>query len=258
MDLNLARRVVVVAGASNGIGRSVALALGREGANVAIGARRREELEHVAREIEAIGGRAKTSVGDLVEPQAIQDLVATAAEWGFLDGVVACVGSTPLGTFRETSDDFWRRAFEMKFLATVRLVRASLPLLNPRGARIVIVAGNSHRAPAPHMVSSAAMNGALSTLAATLTQELGSSGIGAVCVDPGPVRTGRYSSLVGYLTNVGGPDSDPERGVLDAIPDGRVAEPEEVATLVTFLLSPQVSHLSGTSVAIDGGQSAGR
>lgn len=248
----------MVSGASDGIGRAVTLALAAEGARLAIGARRTEKLDAVAAKARALGAEVATVAGDLVRTDAIDALVATAARYGRIDGVAACVGSTPLGSFSELSDERWQTAFDMKFLATVRLVRAALPWLGRQGGRVVIVGGNSYRAPASHMATSAAINAALLSLAVTISLEYAPHGVGAVCVDPGPVRTQRFAALSQHVAGRLGGIADAETQIAGAIPNGRIGAPEDVAATAAFLLSPRAAHIVGTAIAVDGGQAGGR
>lgn len=105
MKLDLSGRVVVVSGASGGIGRSIALSLAAEGARLGIGARREKDLERVGAEIKDLGAEVVTAAGDLSDPSTVDRLVTTTTvAFGGVDGVAACVGSTPLGTFGELAD----------------------------------------------------------------------------------------------------------------------------------------------------------
>lgn len=259
MDLGISGRVLVITGASGGIGRSVALELAKEGAAIAIGARRADELEAVATVARDLGCNVATSVGDLTTQQGVDQLVESAIKaFGRIDGVAACVGSTPIGTVEELTDEVWRSAFETKFLASLRIFMACLPSLRQRGGRAVFLAGNAWRAPSAHMSTSGAINAALSNLAATLSLQYAPEKVGVCCVDPGPVSTGRLTAMLDYRSRSTSTTPDQEKqALLRAIPDGRVASPDEIGALVAYLLSPLASHIVATSLVIDGGQSTG-
>ncbi|MGP4110579.1 SDR family NAD(P)-dependent oxidoreductase [Streptomyces sp. 4N509B] len=261
MDLGLTGRRVVVTGASSGIGRATTLALAREGAELLLAARREEALaETAARAAEA--GAAATGVAavDLATAAGCQALGRAAlARWsGRVDGLVVCVGATPLGTFAELSDEAWERAFTTKFLATVRLVRALLPGLRAAdgdGGRVVVVAGNVALGPDPLLTTSGAINAALNNLVGSLGRELAPEGVGVTAVHPGPTRTDRYAALVAAAAGRHGGDATAgERAVLAATPRGVPAEAEEVAAAVTYLVSPAARHVTGTSLTMDGGR----
>lgn len=261
MDLGLAGRVTVITGASTGIGRAAALAVAAEGGRVAIGARRGDALEAVAEEIRGRGGDALAVPGDLVARAGVARLVDEAgARWGSVDALVACVGSTPLGGFDTLDDQMWQRAFETKFLASVRAVRAALPWFRKRGAgRAVLVVGNSAVSPSAGMVTSGAVNAALANVVAALARDLGPEGIGVVGVHPGPTDTARFEGLRALVARERGlAESAAADWVRTTIPTGRVGSPAEVGQLIAYLVSPLAAQLTGTSVVIDGGQTAGR
>ena len=261
MDLLLKGRLVVVTGASAGIGRATAIALAREGAALLLGARRSDRLSAVADEARELGAsQVDIAATDLTTPEGIAKLAAAANRIGEVHGVVTCVGSTPLGAFDELDDATWQRAFDMKFLATVRVIRSLLPLLTRDGTgRLVLIGGNSALEPDPWMATSGAMNAALGNLAATLGRQLGPSGIGVACVHPGPTRSARLGGLVDSVAaRLALPPSEAEQWITARIPRGALAEPEDIAAAVAFLCSPVATHVSGTTVSIDGAQSWAR
>ena len=259
MNLGLEGAVVVVTGASGGIGQQVARAVAAEGGNLAVGGRPAEVLETVAEDLRSWGSTVVAHAGNMAGAVDVDALVSMAgAQFGRIDGVAACVGSTPIGTFDELTDDAWQRSFESKFMASVRLVRASLPWLQRSAhGRIVLVGGNGRSAPAAHMATSGAMNAALANLAATLTLRYAGEGIGAVSVDPGPVDTKRAEHLRDDLARRERVDAaEATARILARIPDRRLADPTEIGRVVAWLLSPLCGHVSATSIIVDGGQSA--
>lgn len=261
MDLGLKGRTVVVTGASAGIGQATSLALAAEGCRLAAGARNGERLEALAADVRDQGGEVVTVTGDLTEQARVQHLVDAARDtFGGVDALVTCVGSTPVGDFDDLTDDVWQQAFTMKFLATVRAVRAALPALRAAdGGRVVVVGGNTAQEPTPWMATSGAMNAALGNLVATLARQYGPDGVGAVCVNPGPVRTARYDGMHGTVMRRESLDAEAAaRHIVAAIPDGRIAEPAEIGALIAWLASPRAAHLTGTTVVADGGQSWAR
>lgn len=257
MDLDLSGRVIVITGASAGIGRSTALALGAEGATVVLGARTAETLAATEEHIRDAGGEAFAVTGDLVTTDGAQALAETAIDrFGRIDGLVTSVGSTPLGGFTDVDDAVWHQAFEMKFLATVRAIRAVLPHLEATGSgRIVVVSGNTAHEPSPDMLTSGAINAALGSLVAGLSRHVAPTGIGVVAVAPGPVRTARYEGLLAAVMADRSLDREAAAAQVAArIPTGRVAEADDIGSLIAYLLSPLAAHITGTSVSVDGGQ----
>ncbi|MBJ7603941.1 MAG: SDR family oxidoreductase [Candidatus Dormibacteraeota bacterium] len=257
MDLLLDGKVVVVSGASSGIGRATARLLALEGCRLAIGARTEETLDEFAAEARSLGGNVITQAGDLVAEEGLARLVTAARRtYGGVDGLVACVGSTPLGEFGDLDDQLWNQAFEMKFLATARAFRAVLPEFRARGGgRAVFITGNAAHAPLPSFYTSGAINAALGNLIANLAREYGSEQIGVNAVSPGPVSTHRYQGLVrATSTRTRLPPPGAEELILSSIPDHRVGAPDEVAHMVVYLLSQRAAHMNGTVAVIDGGQ----
>jgi 3-oxoacyl-[acyl-carrier protein] reductase len=259
MDLLLRDHVVVVTGGSAGIGRATAVELAREGATVAVGARSKDTLDSLAEELAAIGGEHLTVPGDLTTVEGVGALVEAArAHRGRIDGLVASVGSTPIGDFDEVDDEMWQRSFTGKFLASVRAVRAVLPAMRARGAgRIVLVAGNTAHGPASWMATSGAMNAALVNLVASAAQHVAKDGIGINCVSPGATDTARYEGMrATVMRREGVGEAGAAERIRSTIPGGRVADAVEVARVATVLVSPQSAHINGTNVVIDGGQTS--
>ena len=177
--------------------------------------------------------------------------------YGRLDGLVCCVGSTPLGDFAAVTDDQWRQAFEMKMLATIRAIRAARPHLAASGdGRVVVITGNASRTRFPFLLTSTVMNAGLESLVSSLAKQLARDGIAVNAVSPGPVDTRRYEGLVEAVAVHTGLDRSAARRHIEAsIPTGRVNQPEDVARLVAYLVSPSAASVTGTTYVIDGGQS---
>lgn len=257
MDLQLDGKVVVVTGGSAGIGRAAALVLAGEGCRLAVGARDEERLEKLASEVRGEGGEIVTVAGDLVESPGLDALVgAGRGSFGGVDALVACVGSTPVGDFDELTDDVWQRSFDMKFMATVRAMRAVLPSMRERGSgRIAVLAGNTAQDPTPWMATSGAINAALGNLVGSLARQYGAEGISVNCLSPGPTRTVRYEGMrSAVMDREDLEEGDAAAWIRNMIPDRHVGDPEEVGALVAYLVSPRSAHINGTTVVIDGGQ----
>lgn len=261
MELNIRDRVIVITGGTAGIGRACARVLATEGCRLVIGSRSESEYERVTAEVRDAGGEIVTRAGDLSSPKEVHALVDLATEtFGTVDGLVACVGSTPIGGFDELTDEIWEMSFQMKFMATVRAIRAVLPHMQESGGgRIAILAGNTAQDPTPWMATSGAINAALGNLTSSLARQYGSDGIGVNCVNPGPVRTARYDGMVNAVMDREKLGADDAAGhILSLIPDSQVGDPADVAALVSFLMSPISSHVNGASIVIDGAQTWGR
>ncbi|MEV4141598.1 SDR family NAD(P)-dependent oxidoreductase [Dactylosporangium sp. NPDC049742] len=257
MDLQLAGRLVAVTGAGAGIGRAAALQLAAEGARLVLASRDPGRLEALAAQAREAGAPEVTVVAaDLTTTGGVAALSAAAARRAPLWGLLACVGSTPIGTFDEIDDTAWQTAFTTKFLGSVRVMRAAAALMRDGdGGRIVLVAGNAARDAPPGMVTSTAVNAALDGLVASAGRFFAPHGIGVAGLHPGPTRTGRYTALLAHRAATAGVDEATAAATLDAqIPAGHPAEPADVAAAAAYLLSPRAAHIVATSITVDGGQ----
>jgi NAD(P)-dependent dehydrogenase (short-subunit alcohol dehydrogenase family)/acyl dehydratase len=182
--------VAWVTGAGAGIGRAVALDLARRGYDVALTARRRDPLEAVAREIEAIGRRALVLPGDVaVEADLEAAVAAIVRELGRLDVAVAAAGYAAVGRVESTGLDVWRRQLDVNLLGAVATARHALPELRRTRGRLVLVGSVAAFLPLAGQAPYAASKAALAALGATLSVELAGSGASCTTVHPGFVAT---------------------------------------------------------------------
>jgi NAD(P)-dependent dehydrogenase (short-subunit alcohol dehydrogenase family) len=257
MDLELTGKVVVVTGASKGIGLAVTRAFVAEGASVVAGARSIESLEGIA-------GVVPVAI-DLASPQGPARLVERAiAEHGRLDVLVNNVGGVKLRLqgFLGTTDEDFEWAMQMNFFAALRATRAAITaMLKGGGGAIVNVASvNAFFQPDSGTIDYGAAKAALVNVTKALSQEFGSSGIRINDVSPGPVATDLWLGKDGVAQTVAKATGvDPEtakKNVLASIgglATGRLTTPEEVATLVVMLASKRTANVTGANYVIDGG-----
>lgn len=264
MDLGLTGRRALVTGASEGIGRGVALALAAEGCDVALVARREEPLGEVAREVQALGRRAVAVPADLATADGCARAVAEAVAGlgGGLELLVNNAGASVLGSFDEIDDEAWWGGVELKLHGYVRVARAALPALRaaPRGAAAIVnVAGNTGKFPWAQSMSGGAANAAVMNVTVALAQELAPAGIRVVCLAPGGVDTQRFRTRVlPAVAAERGISLDEARATYVAgLPLARIATPEEIGGVVAFLASPRAANLTGTTLVYDGGLTAG-
>jgi NAD(P)-dependent dehydrogenase (short-subunit alcohol dehydrogenase family) len=258
MDLRLNGKTALVTGGSEGIGKGIALAFAKEGVDVAICARRREQLEATAQEIaRATNRKIVPIVADLTKDDAAKNFVEQGhAAFGRIDIMVNNAGSAPGGVIEHLSEADWAQALQLKFMGYVRCLRYVLPIMMKQGGgRVVNLIGNDGVKPSYWEVAPGAANAAGQNLTLSLAGQYGRHNISFCAVNPGPVRTERWAGLVKAMSrDMKLPYEEADQLAPRSIPMGRIAEVEEVANLVTMLASPLMHMVNGTMIEIDGGQ----
>jgi 3-oxoacyl-[acyl-carrier protein] reductase len=180
----------LVTGAGRGIGRSIALALAREGARVTAVARSASELDSLVEEIETVGGRGIAFAGDLRSPSACEGAVATAVDcFGGLQILVNNAGVGAFANVADTTDEQWDNVLGTNLTAVFRLTRAALPHLGLHGGHILMVSSLAGTNPISGMAAYCASKAALDHFAACLMLEVRQKGIKVTTVAPGSVDT---------------------------------------------------------------------
>ncbi len=240
--------VALVSGGGTGIGRATAIELARTGARVVVCGRRVEPLDDTSREILAMGAECLSVAADLREPDEVSGVVDAALErFGAVDALVNNAGGQFVAAAEDISVNGWRAVHRLAVEASWSLTReVALRSMIPRRNGVVVFIGFSPRRGIPGMVHASAARAAVENLAGGLACEWSKYKIRSVCVDPGNIRT---EGLDSYGTEL---VSEWELSV----PLGRLGTPEDVATLVAFLVSPGASYITGTTIVIDGGVDA--
>ncbi|MFD2474030.1 SDR family oxidoreductase [Amycolatopsis silviterrae] len=256
MDLQLTGKTAVVTGASRGIGLATVSALIGEGMRVVAAARTiTPELKETGAVPVAVDLSAPDGPGRLIE-QAV-------AEFGGLDVLVNNVGGgdSPgqAGGFLSLTDQQWTEMVELNFLAAVRASRAALPHLIERRGAIVTVSSNGARMPHSGPIAYTTAKAALTALGKALAEEFGPQGVRVNTVSPGPVRTALWEGPESYGAELASSMGLSHEDLLAALPagagmlTGRLVEPEEVATLITYLASPLAASITGADHLVDAG-----
>lgn len=257
MELGLRGRTALITGASAGIGRAIAKDLALEGAAVAMVARNRDRLEQAAREIAAESGAAPVALaGDIGSPDQIARVVEEAkAAFGRIDILVNNAGSSPSGRIGDTDDATWMKSINLKLMGYARCARAVVPEMRQRRwGRIINIIGRSGHQPRAEYVAGGAVNAALLNLTKALADEVAPDNVLVIGVNPGPIQTERWNSLVAQAgKSLGKSPEEFSLSQVAGIPLGRMGRVEEVSGLVAFLCSDRASFITGTCIDVDGG-----
>ncbi len=251
MDLGLAGKVAIVTGSSRGIGRGIATRLAEEGANVVLCARGSDELDTTVRSITG-PGRAIGIVADVATPEGAAAVVAAAVDQlGGIDIVVNNVGGSGAKTFAETDAADLQAVFDKNVFPAVNVSHAALPSLRSRGGGVIAVISSiwgreGGGAPSYNVAKAAEIS-----LAKAMATDLAKDGVRVFSVAPG-------STLFpgGSWERRTRDDPDGIAAFIEReLPFGRLGTVDEIADVVTFMVSPRASWVVGTCITVDGGQS---
>jgi NAD(P)-dependent dehydrogenase (short-subunit alcohol dehydrogenase family) len=252
-------KVVVVSGGSRGIGRAIAEAFAREGAQTVLAASSAANLAEGAKAVAKAGLEPMTTVGDLRTLAACEQVFAKVNErFKRCDVLVNNAGATKGGKFLDQPDEAWTDGFALKFHATVRLTRLFWPLLKEAHGNIVNIIGGAARTPGPDFLVGGAVNAAMANFAKGLTSLGNRDDININVIHPGQTETDRVVQLFEQFAKA--QSKTPEQIRAEALSKSglrRIGKPEDVAELALFLCSARARHIQGTAIAIDGGGTPG-
>lgn len=246
-NARLAGKKALITGGDSGIGRAVAIAFAREGADVAISYLSEEEdAADVKRVIEQTGQQCLLIPGDIADPAHCRDIVAqTVAAFGTLDVLVNnAAHQSYFESIEEIPDAEWETTMAVNISAMFYLTKAAVPHMKP-GSSIINTTSKQADEPSPELLAYAVTKGAIKNLSAGLCQLLAKRGIRVNTVAPGPVWTPL------------GPASLPASNIKEfgtQVPFGRPAQPVELAPPYVMLATDEASYISGATIAVTGGK----
>jgi 3-oxoacyl-[acyl-carrier protein] reductase len=252
----MSKSVAIVTGASQGIGRVTAIRLARDFSGVVLVARSRTNLEETAEAVRALGAEALIIDADLAEPAAAHVVVdRTLATFGRIDALLNIAGAVPQVDLFEMTDEQWEGGLALKLHGARRLTIAAWPALKSANGAVVLMSGNSALFPKAPYAAVGTINAAIVALAKAFSDRGIADGVQVNSVLPGPVMTGRRRSYLEHwapLHNMTVEEATAnfpkEAGI------ARYGEPEDIAELMAFLVSPGARWMTGSTLRMDGGE----
>jgi enoyl-[acyl-carrier protein] reductase III len=244
----LSDKVVLITGASRGVGRETAILFGGQGARVVVNFKSNQDsAEEVAHQVREAGGQALTVRADVAEPEQVADMFAGIKEqWGGVDVLIANAAASAFKPLSEIKPHHIDRTLHITFHGFIYLVQHALTMMPP-GGRIVAVSGwDSFRVLPGHGLLGAA-KAAMEAMVKYLAVELGPRQIGITSICPGPIVTDSFRIFAG-------PNWDLYEKQWKAYsPTGRFATPLDIANIILFLSSPDSGWITGQNIVADGG-----
>jgi NAD(P)-dependent dehydrogenase (short-subunit alcohol dehydrogenase family) len=255
MDLGLRDRVCVVTGSTGGIGLATAQFLAAEGARVAIVGRDSTRVESARQTT----GAALGIVADLAESAAAEAVVGeTTTSLGEVDCLVNNVGVAYQADFDQLTDDQWEEMWQLNVMSFVRAIRAVLPSMRGRGSGVIVnVSSTAAKRPSTGMPNYSVTKAAVLSLSRLVADLYAKEGIRCNAITPGPTATSAWLGEGGLADQQARRSGKTREEALASVaagrPLGRLAEPEEIASVIAFLCSERASYVTGAAWSADGG-----
>ena len=243
----LTDKKAVITGADSGIGRAVALAFAREGADVLVSYyNEHEDARETQRLVESAGRRCLLVSGDIKDPNHCRELISKAAEaFGRIDILVNnAAHQASFDSVEEISDEEWDITFRTNIYSMFYLTKAVLPHMKP-GAAIINTSSVNADAPSPQLLAYATTKGAIQNFTGGLAQLLAERGVRVNCVAPGPIWTPLIPSTM---------PKDKVKSFGSQVPMKRPGQPKELAPVYVMLATDEASYVSGATLAVTGGK----
>ena len=253
------KSVAIVTGASQGIGRATALRLARDLSAIVLVARDKEKLEETAANVRSAGAEPMICDLDLREAQSPENVVnGTLERFDRIDALLNIAGAVPQIDLFEMTDAQWNEGMALKFHSARRLTILAWEALAKSKGSVVFMSGSAALDPKPAFAAVAAVNAAITALAKAFAEQGINDGVQVNSIVPGPVMTGRRRSFMEKwapahnMTVEKAMNEFPKQAGIS-----RYGQPEEIADLLAFMVSPAAKWMTGTSVRMDGGEIKG-
>ncbi len=257
MELGLKGKIALVTGSSRGLGKAIAESFAKEGTNLLLCSRHHKEIEEVANQIKNKYNVEALSIGaDVSKLEDIEKLVKFLEDsYGKLDILVTNAGGPPPALLLETSEELWFESFNLTLMSVIRLTKKIIPIMKRQNwGRIINMTSVAVKQPIPGLLISNTLRAAVVGFAKTISLELAQYNITVNNVCPGYTLTERLEELAEARAKKTGESREAVFAHWIAqIPLGRLAHPNEIASLVVFLASELASYITGATIPVDGG-----
>ncbi len=259
MSAEFKGKIVVITGGSRGIGRGIALAFAREGAQTVLVSLSKPNLAAAAKAVAAEGPEPMTVAGDLRRLDACQQLFKRVSErFQRCDVLVNNAGATRAGNFVELPDEAWLDGFALKFFGGVRLTRLFWPLLKAAEGHVVNIIGGAARTVEAEFLIGGSVNAAAANFTKGLSRLGMRDGVHVNAIHPGQTATERTEQLLQQRAAAQGKSVEQVRTeTIAKSGTRRMSTPEDIAALTLFLCSERARQIHGTAIAVDGGTTPG-
>jgi 3-oxoacyl-[acyl-carrier protein] reductase len=252
-------KIVVISGGSRGIGRGIAAAFAREGAQTVLASSSEANLAAAAKAVAAAGPAPLTVAGDLRKLEGCEQVFKLVNDrFHRCDVLINNAGATRAGNFLELPDETWLDGFALKFFGAVRLTRLFWPLLKASQGNVINIIGGAARTIEPEFLIGGSVNAASANFAKGLSKLGMRDGVNVNIIHPGATATERSEMLLQQRAQAQGrPIEELRKEQLAKGGIRRLGKPEEIAGLAMFLCSEPGNHIIGTAIAVDGGGTPG-
>ena len=257
MDLSIKGKNAIVCASSQGLGKSAAVDLAKEGVNLAICSRNKDKINLVKEEIEQTSDVKVVAIeADLSSEKDISALFQKAKkELKAIDILINNNGGPPPSTFEELTDEDWQKTFNSTMMSAIRLSKLVLPdMKKNKWGRIINISSVSVKTPVNGLFLSNSIRMGVLGWAKALSDEVAPHGITVNSVCPGTTKTERIEQILNAQSESSGKDkSEIEEAMANSIPMLRIGEASDLSALIAFLASEKASYMTGLAVQVDGG-----
>ncbi len=248
--------VVLVVGATGGMGSSICKRLIKDGYRIGFIGRSEKKVKSLEAEL-SLTGEAKGFIADIAEDTDIVKVMSEIKNYfGHIDHLVQAAGNGQMESFLTADSKSWFNTWNVKFMGTVRVLKAVAQQAIDEGRKgsFVLINGIFSREPSQLFPINSSVNCAISGLAKSVSGEFAQNGIRINIINPGATNTPLWKEICDDLAVVNNSSAmDINQHAIDSIPLKRLAEPNDIANAVSFLLSAESMHITGTELTIDGG-----